>query len=303
MILRNPYKRSDVFTCVHEAHRGFRNRISVHHVLNEKQCFPHGCIYFRWHCKQLNKHSKCPRGYSHVGRKCTGCKYFYEEKIHNYPEIAISDADYRAFLAEKEIFDDWLEETRGRSLEISGVVDSVKPRFVKKVYPKAQSLSFRGYLLVFKEIFVGRDHLRDTVYGWLSGDYYRRLQPGAGDEIEGFAQVGLDQGRLVLRRLKGIEVLRRGAPPLWNHQNILLARETATEFPEQPEGCAQCPFGALVDVEYLKDHHSHSRRQLLCLKGVQDYRDCYVKSEYCGLDKEANDVAEDSCRQPGKVYF
>ncbi len=301
--MRNPYKRLDIFTCVHEAHRGFWNRISVYHILREKKCYPHGCIYFRWRCKLLNKRSKCHRGFTHVGRKCFGCKYFYEEKIHNYPELQIREEAYREFVKELEAFDDWLESVRGKDLEFSGVVDGVKPHFVQKVFPRKSTLSFRGYLLVFKEMFIGREHIQDYVYARISSDYYQRLKLGAGDRIEGFARVKLDQGRLVLHHLKGIQVYERGEPPIWNHEAVLIARETATQFPDQPEGCVQCPFGALVDVEYLRDHHSHSRRQLICLKGVQDYRDCYVKVEYCGLDKEASDAPDEGqCATSGKVY-
>ena len=79
--MKNQYKRTDIFRCVHDVHQKFQNRISVYHILKEKQCYPQGCFYFRWRCKQLNKKNKCYRGFFHVGRKCFGCRDFYDEKI------------------------------------------------------------------------------------------------------------------------------------------------------------------------------------------------------------------------------
>jgi len=299
--LKNLYKFTHIFSCVHESHRGYKNKMSVYHILKEKKCYPHGCIYFRWLCKQLNKRKKCDRGFKHVGRKCFGCKYFYEEKIHNYPVLQVSETEYQNFLKELDIFEDWLKDIQERELEIDGTVDSVKPLFVKKIYPKTEFISFRGYLIVFKEIFLGRDRWEDYAYARISADYYDSLKLGVGDRLEARARVKTDRGRIILHRLKSVMVINRGQPAEWSKQNVLLARETATQFPEQPEKCVQCPFGALVDVENHHHRRVFSSRQLLCLKGILNYRDCYVKAEYCGLDKEANDLPDKLCLEEGSV--
>ncbi|MBN2365441.1 MAG: hypothetical protein JXL67_04710 [Calditrichaeota bacterium] len=269
--------------------------------MKEKSCFPEGCIYFRWKCRQLNKKNSCHRGYSHVGRKCYGCRDFYEEKIHNYPELQISEEEYAAFLKEFEEFEDWLAEKEYKQIEFAGTVRAVKPHFVQKVFPKTSFLSFRGYIVVLDNAFTDREHFEDPLYMLLSQRYYQDLRIGAGARIEGFAHIKADHGRIILYRSRGIEVLSCGGEPAWNDQSIQMARETATEFSEHPEKCVQCEFGALVDVDYQKDHHTSARRKLFCLKGISDYRDCYVRAEYCGLDHEADASPGPTCEQRRKI--
>ncbi len=300
--MKNLYKRTDIFSCHHDSHRGFKNRISVYHILKEKKCFPQGCFYFRWKCKLLSKQKKCHRGFRQVGRKCFGCRYFYEEKVHNYPELQIDEEQYLNFLEELDKFEDWLEQIQYRDIEISGIVSGIKPHFQKRIYPKAEHLSFKGYILIFKNIFLDRYHMDDYVYGLISSNYYQKIKLGRGTKIEAIARLKTAQGRLILTNFRRIEIIEEGEPPYWNDQQVLIVRETATEFNEQPESCVQCPFGALVDVLYLKNHHSHSRRSLLCLKGNLDYRDCYVRAEYCGLEKDAHEIYSTSC-QSGKKTF
>lgn len=275
----------------------------MYHILKDKKCFPEGCFYFRWHCKQLSKHKRCHRGFSHVGRKCTGCRYFRENKIHRYPELQVNRDAYRGFLRELDRFEDWLAENEDRHIECAGTVSGVKPLFTKKIFPGTHHLSFRGYLVMFKEIYLGREHLQDFVYARLSGRYYGRLRLGTGDRIEGRARLKTDRGRMVLYRMKGVEVLSRGEPGLWNNQKVLLARETATEFSGQPEECVQCPFGALVDVEDLRNHSSLPRRSLLCLKGIQDFRDCYLTAGYCDLDNGETKLAAENCDNVENVFI
>lgn len=294
--MKNLYKNTQIFRCVHESHQNFKNKISVYHILKEKACYPDGCIYFRWRCKQLNKKKTCHRGYSHVGRKCFGCRDFYEEKIHNYPELQLSQEEYRQFRRELDDFEDWLQEHQFKALEFSGKIENIKPHFVKKVYPQTQFLSFKGFILVFKEIFLDRLHFEDPVYGLISADRLKQLDLGSGTCLEGVADLKLDHGRLILSRFRRTEVLRKGIPLDWNDSFTQLAREIATEFAVQPEDCLQCPYGSLVDVEYHKDHHTYSNRRLICLKGIADYRSCYVRADYCGLDREADDFPQEECQ-------
>ncbi len=299
--MKNPYKRTDIFRCVHDVHRKFQNRISVYHILKQKQCYPQGCFYFRWRCKQLNKKNKCYRGFSHVGRKCFGCRDFYEEKIHNFPELQVSQKDFNEFRNSLVEFEDWLMEVNHKQLEIAGEISGIKPHFKKKIYPKTSYLSFRGYIVVFNEIYLDRILFEDPVYAFLSEKYYKSLGLASGDRIEAFAQFGMESGRPVLTRLRGVFVTKGGESPYWDEQKVLVAQEIASEFIEQPDECLQCSFGTLVDVEYHKDSHSHSRRSLMCLKGVPDYKDCYVRPLYCGLDKEADDAADISCQHAKNI--
>ncbi|GAB4371510.1 MAG: hypothetical protein Kow0042_14280 [Calditrichia bacterium] len=301
--MKNPYKRLDIFACVHESHRNFKNRISAYHILKEKGCYPQGCFYFRWKCKQLSKRSRCHRGFSHVGRKCDGCRYFVEEKVHNYPELKISREEYDEFIKSVEDFEEWISEIQHREIEIAGTVNSVKPHFKKKIYPKARYLSFRGYLLAFKEIYLNQTHFQDPIYLLVSSRYYHQLRVGRGDQIEGRCRLKLDRGRPILYYPRGVQIISRGEPAIWNDQQVIVARETATTFPEQPEECMQCPFGALLDVEYHKDQHAHPQRELMCLKGIQDYKNCYVTVEYCGQDREARETLQEACEKYGKIFI
>ena len=294
--MKNLYKDTQIFRCIHESHQHFQHKISVYHILKEKACYPQGCIYFRWRCKQLNKKKTCHRGYSHVGRKCSGCRDFYEEKIHNYPELQIGEKEYRQFKSELELFEDWIEEHQNKPVEFSGKITNVKPHFVKKEYPKTSFLSFKGFILVMKDIYLDRLHFEDSVYGLISAEYLKRLNSGPDSEIEGQAYLKVDQGRLILSRFRRLEILQTGKPLIWTETATQLIRNTATEFSVQPEGCLQCPFGALLEVEYYKDHHSHSRRKLYCLQGMADFRNCYVRADYCGLDREADDLPQEQCK-------
>lgn len=287
--MRNVYKAMNIFKCVHEAHKGFESRMSVHHILNEKGCFPHGCFYFKWHCKLMKQGKKCYRGYNFMGKNCHGCRYFYEEKIHHRAELQISAEEYAAFQKELEAFEEWLEEHLHREVEIHGEVDGVKPLFGKRVYRKGERFAFIGFLLIFKQLYFGRTLMEDHVYARLSPKTYASLKFGRGDVLTARATLHLDHGRLVLKRLRRIDIERRGEAPLWDASRALVARETATPIPFQPEGCVQCPFGSLVDVEDFRGDQPRRYRQLYCLKGMPDHTRCHDYVQYCGMDEEAAD--------------
>ena len=154
--------------------------------------------------------------------------------------------------------------------------------------------------MILYPAFLEWEHFEDPVYAQISAKYLHRLKLGRYTEIEGQGQVSIDRGRLVIKRLKNIEITEPGEDPFWNEQRVLISRETATEFPTQPEGCIGCEFGALVDVEYHRDHRSYKRRKLFCLKGMTDFRDCYIKTEYCGLDSEAHAILDTTACSTGK---
>jgi len=173
--MKNLYKNTDIFRCIHESHRDYKNKISVYHILKEKSCFPHGCVYFRWKCKQLSKKSKCHRGYSFVGRKCPSCKDYYEEKIHNYPELQISKLEFENFKKELVEFEDWIEEHQLKPIEFAGTVAEIKPHFRQKIYPKSKFLSFQGYIAVLTPVFLGWERFEDPVYASISAKYLQKL--------------------------------------------------------------------------------------------------------------------------------
>jgi len=284
--VKNAYKNLSIFKCVHEAHSGFENQMSVHHILNKKGCFPHGCFHFKLECKLFKQGKPCYRGYKKMGRNCNGCRHFYDEKIYNRSELQISEEEYKEFQRELDEFEDWLEDHKNREHEINGKVDGVKPLFRKRTYHNGESFSFNGFLLVFRNIFIGLTHMEDFVYARVSAKTYASLKLGRGDVVDAKATLTLDNGRLVMKRLRRIDVEDRGEPPIWNESSALVARESATLMPHQPEGCVKCPFGALVDVEDFKHDETKNYRQLYCLQGVKDYRICPVYHTYSELKEE-----------------
>ncbi|MFQ6115065.1 MAG: hypothetical protein ACE5NG_13455 [bacterium] len=161
----NQYKRLDVFKCNYPSHARYENRVSVYHVLKDRKCFPQGCIYFQWRCQLLNKGESCVRGYSHVGRKCFGCKYFYDEKINNQPQVSLREDDFKIFQEELRDFENWLEEIKDKEINFCGVIDSVKPRFQKLLFGTKSEVKLQGFILTFREGYIGRVHFEDFCYG------------------------------------------------------------------------------------------------------------------------------------------
>lgn len=286
--MKNLYKQLDIFTCVHEAHQGFESRMSVHHILNKKRCYPHGCFYIQWHCKLFKQGKNCYRGYKQMGKNCPGCRYFYEEKRHNHPELQVPAEKFERFQQELRQFEDWLSEHLHREVEIHGEIDGVKPLFHKRIYHKGEGLSFSGFLLIFRQLYFGYELMDDHVYVRLSPKAYKQLKFGHGDVISAKATLTLNRGRLVLKKLRRIDIERRGEPPLWSESEALVAREIATLVPIQPEGCIQCPFGSLVDVEDFRDGSRQAKqyRQLYCLRGMKDYRICPDYYRYSDGDEK-----------------
>ena len=288
--MKNAYKNLSIFKCIHEAHHSFNSRMSVHHILNRKGCFPNGCFYFKWDCKLMKQGKKCYRGYNYMGKNCSGCRYFSEEKVHNHPELQVGEVEYGDFLSELDLFDDWVQEQEHREMEIHGTVDGVKPLFMKKLYSKGEAFSFTGFLLIFKSLYFERTLMEDHVYVRLSPKTYRSLQFGRGDVLTARATLKVDEGRLVLQRLRKVEIEARGEAAIWDESKALVARETATEMPGQPEGCMQCPFGALVDVSDQRNREERRYRRLFCLQGVKDYRICPIYPGYAGQEEATQKV-------------
>ena len=273
--MKNPYKRHDIFQCRHESHARFDYNVSAYHVLRVKNCYPQGCLFFRWKCELLNKGKSCIRKYSHIGRKCFGCKYFYDEKMNYHPELQISEGEYHNFLEELEEFEDWLESIRCKHIDCWATIRSVKPR-LKKVYTNRESsISLDGYIISFSEAYVGLNHWEDFCYAIVYGDQQERFRFGARDEIEFMCRVDLAEGRLVFNKLRAVEFNQKFSDDIWTNSRSLVARETATLFKEQPAKCRQCKSGVLVDVLDKTSSHWVRRRELYCLESMRSPEMCY----------------------------
>ena len=290
----NQYKRVDVFRCQNRAHAKLGKRVSVYHVLKVKKCYPNGCVYFRCKGQKLNKGESCPRDYKHGGRLCFGCKYFYDEKVAHQLEMVLPKAQQAEFWEDLDAFEDWLEEIRGRRHSILGRIQSVKPQLEKRILGKDEQLSLRGFLLVFRDTYIGQTHFEDFTYAAVPVSAYKRWVFRPGDELEFSAVVNEDQGRLVYSRLRDVEFSRRGegeAP--WTQKEIPLLLKTATEFRIQPEKCLYCPYGTLVDVTERSARGNFRYRRLFCLKGIHDPATCVVQP----LEKIASEGCPDEVQE------
>ena len=277
--MKNPYKRLDIFRCKYDAHAKFDYKVSTYHVLRVKHCYPQGCLYFKWQCKLLNKGQSCIKGFSYVGKKCFGCKYYYDVKINYQPELSISEDEYKAFLDELEEFEDWLESIRGKSIQFWGIIKSVKPRFIKIIDPNKSSLNLKGYLLHFDEVYLDQLHWEDHCYAICYADQQQRYKFAPQDDVEFKCLVELDQGRLIFKKIRAVEFRSKSDMEIWTNSKTLVAKGVATMLENQSSKCLQCEYGVLIDVLDKSNPHWEKRRELYCLKSFPSPELCYYQVE------------------------
>ncbi len=276
--MKNPYKRLDVFRCSQEAHREFEGRVSVYHVLKEKDCYPQGCIYFLWHCVLLEKGNPCIKKYRYIGKKCKGCTYYDEEKVHLQPELMLNEEAYDRFKEELDDFESWLDETRFRQLSIQGRIKSIKPWFQRILQPGESHVRHRGYILVFKTGFIGMTRFEDTFYVRVSEKMMKLIEFVPKMKVELVGEVREDRGRIVIHRPKRVEIIKPGWGRSWTRDRALVAVRTATFLKEQPDECIACRWGALADVTDRRENEEKKYRNLYCLKGVAVPEGCYIRA-------------------------
>ncbi len=287
----NHYKRHDIFKCVHQSHVNFEHRVSVYYVLKEKQCYPEGCIYFNWRCRLLNKGKSCPRKFKHVGKNCFNCKDFYDEKEIFKPELLLSKEEYQIFIRKFNQFEDWLEELRGKDIEFSGIINSLKPSFHKKAHHRDNQLSFDGFLVNFKEGYINLDHFNDFIYAKISSRMQHRYNFCKGDKVNFYGRLSEKDGRIILSRLNRIDIEEKADNETWTESKARLAKKTGTIIPVQYEKCLNCDKGSLLDV--ISD--SKIQRMLFCLEGIKD-------PEYCSYTISKL-LLKDSCAKVEKGKF
>ena len=287
----NHYKRQDVFRCVQQAHARFENRVSVYHVLKEKGCYPRGCIYFNWRCRKLNKGLSCSRKFKHVGRKCFGCKEFYDEKVINRPEIVLSDEEFSQFMRNLGEFETWLKSLKATEVNLSGTIYSVKPSMKNIIHGKRNRIELNGFVLIFREAFIDLTKFEDLCYVTISKRAQSKYRFSKGDKVDLYARVSLDRGRLILRRSNRIEIDERGGGEIWSWEKALVAARTATHIPYQLEKCFACDRGCLLDAIERTNAGERHKRQLFCLQGIKDPGHCIydlaktIDTELCAVNE------------------
>jgi len=273
--MRNEYKRSDIFICSNQAHANFNKKVSVYHVLKVKKCYPDGCVYFYWKCKKLNKGESCPKKYQHVGKKCFGCKEYYDEKITNQLKTSVDNSQWEEFQEELQDFEDWLETVRGKTLPIFGEIDSVKPHLVKNSSAKNGRLQLKGFILTFKECYIDRTYFEDITFARINVGMFQRFRFSSGDKLDFLAKVEENHGRILFQRLHQIEFTDHQDNQDWNETQLLVTISTATQLFKQFDKCHYCPHGVLIDIHQDYDD-SDFIRQMFCLEGIKDPQACVI---------------------------
>lgn len=283
---KNLYKQPHTFRCVHETHRRFNGEMSPFHILSEKNCYPHGCVYFHWKCRLLAKQKKCFRGFSTVGRKCFNCKFFYEEKQHQYPQFIENGQSENDFMQAFEEFEDWINELQSKRITVEGRVAAVTADLSLKQNGKNQQLLMNGFIIRFNNGFIDNQLFADPFYLSVSAMSQNKLQIKEGDELEFDAGLLIDRGRFKFIHPGRFCFYQRGDGRVVRRNDVLVALKTYSIQQNQPEKCMRCAYGQLVDTEGSKKGPS---RATVCLQGIVDYRYCTIVIEI------AENKRADSC--------
>jgi hypothetical protein len=270
----NQYKRTDVFRCNYETHSKFENKVSVYHVLKKKKCWPTGCMYFKWKCLLLNKGKKCVRGYDYMGKKCDGCNYYEDIKVHNQPKLILDAAAEKLFWQELEDYEDWLESNLAKETPVLGFILSVKPHYKKTITDFQENISLAGYTLVFQNGYVGTTAFDDFFYANVPVRLQQSCKFAGGDQVEFIGTLFQDQGRVVFRKLRQVEFVEKTNNSVLSYSEALVAKNSATLLQTQHTKCLLCQFGLLVDVTELRNQNESTRRELFCLKGIREPEFC-----------------------------
>jgi len=288
--LINQYKRHDIFRCTHDSHSKFNHAVSVYHVLKVKQCYPDGCTYFRWKCKNLNKGISCPKKYRHVGRLCFSCRSFYDVKEVNRPEIIVPHAQFEQFQGEFKEFENWLEKHAGRQVEFSGTISSVKPEYLLRKVKKSSHVLLKGFLLTFTNCSINNLPFSDYIYAPVSISMQNRCSFSSGDVVFCSGYFTVNNGMIILRKIRSIETLDKKPTACWTESQARVIQRTGTILPYQLAKCHACENGTLLHVFHDGDSLPQSRA-LFCLEGVSD-------PELCGF-KVKKLLTQTACPQDG----
>ncbi len=267
--MHNEYKRTDIFYCSHQTHKRFNKTVTPYHVLKKKKCYPEGCISFRYHCRQLEKNGKCPKKYSYVGKNCTSCKHYFDEKIQKQPEM-VNPGIMKNFWERYRDFEEWVSDNNGKNVRFYSTIDSVRPLLLKNEVPGQEFIRSEGYLLSFKSGYMGYDLFEDMCYAYIGNNILKRYGFSKGDKLEFDGIIGFDEGRLVFRRLRRVDFEFKSKKNTVNYENLVLSRSLGRFIQEQNDHCFGCERGLLVDVLQWEKSAKIKRRKMFCMEGNTD---------------------------------
>lgn len=289
--MRNLYKKNNIFICKHDIHKHFSSKISVYHILEKKKCYPDGCVYFKWKCKVLAKKKKCHRNFTKVGKNCFSCKYFYEEKIHQFPQIVIDQNEKTEFEYRYAEFCDWINSLKDKRVFCEAIIDSIAPDFVLYNNNGKYNIGLRGFLLIFKEGFIDDQHFEDTFFLHLNSNTQNKFRFREEDELEFKANVKIVDGKLELFSAGSFNFYLRGKTKPLLKSDLLVSISTATTFAQPYPKCHSCKFSILPKIQNV---HFGKKRVLVCTKGINEPDYCVERLEkkLQNSDKCENDMWE-----------
>ena len=281
-IKKNLYKQTHTFRCVHDVHRHFKSEMSPFYILSEKACFPDGCVYFHWKCRLLAKKKTCFRGFSHVGKKCFNCKFFYEEKRHQYPELIKKNDHDVSFIEQFYEFEEWIKNLQSKRVLCEATVTGISPDLTLRQQGTQRRISAHGFLIRFEEGFIDDLLFEDPFYLSISSMSQNKLLLRSGDNVEFEASLLIDRGRLKFTKPGRFQFYERGEGKPLRQNDVIVSLQAYTIQENQPGKCMSCIYGMLVDVE--NSNHGSSRATV-CLQGIADYR-------YCTISEKITDASE-----------
>ena len=289
-VIKNSLKARGLFVCRHPLHSRFNYEVSPYHVYEEKRCIDQGCVQFVWRCKIYGKSFHCPRGYKHVGRNCSMCKHYYEEKICRRPDLIVDPPAYEQYQRQLEDYRWWLSTVVGNKVPFSGIIDAVYPALERTIDNGRSQTYLRGFLLSFESAYIGYDLFDDRIYMRVGGNFISRYQPASGDHIDCLARLQTDRGRVVMTNPVQVDFTQKDDPQQITISRAQVGRATGSIVIDDISKCRGCPYGALLDVEVIRPKRNRYRR-FYCLRGVSRTQDCPIRLDW-ELDEYRNQPAE-----------
>jgi len=205
-----------------------------------------------------------------VGKNCINCRHFIEEKHIRRPEIKVSPEEYSRFLEELDYFEDWLQDLPPDLIDIQSKIKWIKPHLEQKRYKDNQILSLKGFILGFREMFIGMDLFRDSCYATINTDMQNKWRFKYEDEITGRAKVAFEEGFLHFTGLREIEIIKRGENShMLTSSDAQVIRQIGKIHEHQSEKCTYCPAGNLIFVRDYRRKKILTYRRNLCAEGIE----------------------------------
>ena len=277
--IKNFSKTPGIFKCRHPAHKLFKYQISPYHVLTLKKCYPQGCVEFLWRCRLFEKGQTCHRKIKHVGRGCFSCSHYIELKVSYSPEILTDAKSFGYFIDDYHEYQGWLESKHGRTVNISGKIDSVKPHLTLELSANRQMMDFDGFFISLTSGYINNDLFDDKLYLRISSSQLEKFKPAPGDSIESEAIFSHTKGRVILQRARKLNIERYGGYLDFNISKALVSRATGAIIRSDIIFCSGCQNCSLIDIKDSSRTASTSYRRFFCLRGIEDSENCPVRIE------------------------